>query len=139
MTCAEKIQERLIRFAASIIILCDNLPLTTAGQHIAAQLLISGTLPALIRVEAHTAETGAEIRSKFENGVAALDESEFWLSIIIASNILPRDMLAPLIADCQQLQHALIASINHAAKPANRPPAAIDCQLKGIHQDRQPI
>ena len=131
MTRAEQLQERLIQFAASIITLCDILPLTTAGQHIAAQLLRSAASPALVRFQPRTAETRAKILDNFKTAVAALDESEFWLSIIIASNMLPPDMLAPLIADCQQLQRALIAGINYAAKPANRPPAAIDYPTKG--------
>jgi four helix bundle protein len=131
MTREDQIQERLIQFGANMITLCDTLPLTTTGQHIAAQLLRSAAAPALIRVQPHTAETYAKILNNLENAVAALDESEFWLSIIIASDMLPPDMLAPLIADCQQLQHTLIAGIKSAAKPANCPPAAIDCPTKG--------
>ncbi len=43
MAKGDDIEVRLVDFAVRIINLCDNLPRTRAGNHIAGQLLRSGT------------------------------------------------------------------------------------------------
>ena len=53
----DDIEERLINFAVRIIKLCDSLPQTRAGTHIAGQLLRSGTSPAANYSEARNAES----------------------------------------------------------------------------------
>ena len=120
MIIADDIQERLIQFAAKIITLCDTLPHTPTGDHIAGQLLRSGTAPALNRVEALSTKTPAEYLRNLKLALKALDQSEFWLRIIIASDILSQNMLAPLITDCQHLQRILSAGINYANNPSQR-------------------
>ena len=46
MAKGDDIHEKLVGFAVSVMDLCDHLPKTTAGMHIADQLLRSGTSPA---------------------------------------------------------------------------------------------
>jgi hypothetical protein len=43
---ADALEERLIDFAVRVVNLSANLPRTTAGKHIAGQILRSGTSPA---------------------------------------------------------------------------------------------
>ena len=114
MAKGDDIQERLIKFAARIIKVCDSLPRTAAGRHVAGQLLRSGTAPAAHHGEARGAESPADFVHKLKIAVKELNESEVWLRIIIASNMLPRNQLVPLIDECNQLQRILSASINTA-------------------------
>jgi four helix bundle protein len=122
----DDIQERLIQYAARIIAVCDTLPTTTAGEHLAGQLLRSGTTPALNYVEARIPGAPSESVHKLKIALTELKESEFWLRIIIASDILSLNMLAPLIGECHQLQRILIARIKTAGKPATRQPSTLD-------------
>ena len=61
MAKGDDIEERLIDFAVRVIILCDNLPGTRAGNHLAGQLLRSGTAPAAHYAEARGAESPKDI------------------------------------------------------------------------------
>jgi four helix bundle protein len=114
MVKGDDIQERLIRFAARVIAVCDALPNTMAGQHIGRQLLRSGTAPAPHHAEARSAESPADFIHKLKIGVKELNESEVWLRIIIASDMLPEPRLSPLIDECNQLQRIFNASIKTA-------------------------
>ena len=120
MSKADDVQERFIQFAARIINLCDTLPQTTAGTYVARQLLHSGIPPALNHVETLELATSAESIQRRRFAVRQLDESEILLRIIIASDILSLNILAPLMRECQQLQLILIGRIKTTCKPANR-------------------
>jgi four helix bundle protein len=82
--------------------------------------LRSWTAPAAHHGQAHGAESPANFVHKLRIAVKELNESEVWLRIIIASNMLPRKQLAPLIDECNQLQRILSASIKTARKSASR-------------------
>lgn len=110
------IQERLIQFAAPIIKVCDTLPKTTAGKHIASQLLRSGTSPAPNHGEARSAESTADFIHKLKISVKELNETEVWLRIIIASDLIPVSLLEPLLDECIQLQRILNTSIKTARR-----------------------
>jgi four helix bundle protein len=118
MAKGDDIQERLIEFAARIIAVCDALPKTVAGKHIALQLLRSGTAPAPHHAEARGAESPADFVHKLKIAVKELNESEVWLRIIIAGELLPEARLAGLIDECNQLQRILSASIKTARQSA---------------------
>jgi four helix bundle protein len=107
MAKGDDIQERLIQFAARIIKVCETLPKTMAGKHIAGQLLRSGTAPARHHGEARSAESPADFVHKLKIAVKELNESEVWLRIIIASDMLSFGKLAPLLDECSQLQRIL--------------------------------
>jgi four helix bundle protein len=51
------LEERLIKFAIRIIKLTDSLPKTRAGNHVAGQIVRSGTSPATNYGEAKDAES----------------------------------------------------------------------------------
>jgi four helix bundle protein len=57
MAKGDDIEERLIDFAVKVVKLCDKLPKSYAGRHMANQLLRSGTAPAAHYAEARGAES----------------------------------------------------------------------------------
>jgi four helix bundle protein len=131
MTRADDIQEQLIQFAEGILALSGTLPPTADNEHIARQLLRSGIMPAINHIEAHWAVTPAEIVSNIKIAVANLNENEYWLRSIAPGDMPFPNMLAPLIADCQQLQRILIAGNKYVANPANH-------QLSNYSTKRRP-
>jgi four helix bundle protein len=120
MAKGDDIQERLIRFAARIITVCDALPSSIAGRHVAGQLLRSGTAPAPQHGEARSAESTDDFIHKLKIAVKELNESEVWLRIIIVSEMLPTSQLTDLLDECEQLQRILSASIKTARSSTNR-------------------
>lgn len=114
MAKGDDIQERLIAFAARVIKVCDALPRTPAGKHLAGQILRSGTAPAAHHGEARGAESTADFIHKLKIGVKELNETEVWLRIIAAAELLPDPKLADLRDECTQLQRILNTSIKTA-------------------------
>lgn len=75
-----------------------------------------GTAPAAHHGEARSAESPADFVHKLKISVKELNESEVWLRIIIASDMLPLSKLADLLDECIQLQRILNTSIKTARK-----------------------
>jgi len=80
---ADALQERLVLFAVKIIGLVTCLPKTTAGRHVAGQVLRSGTSPAPNYAEARGAESRADFVHKLRIAVKELNETGIWLLIIL--------------------------------------------------------
>ncbi len=120
MAKGDDLQERLIQFAARIIKVCNALPSTIAGRHIAGQLLRSGTAPAAHHSEARAAESSSDFIHKMKIGVKELNETDIWLRLIIASEMLPKNKLESLLDECNQLQRIFSTSINTARKSRHR-------------------
>ena len=116
----DDIQDRLITFSARIIDVCNSLPRTFAGQHIARQLLRSSTAPAAHHAEARGAESSSDFVHKLKISSKELNESEVWLRIIIASKMLPETKLAGILDECNQLQRIHGASIKTARERSHR-------------------
>jgi four helix bundle protein len=112
----DDIEERLISFAVRIIKLCDSLPQTRAGGHIAGQLLRSGTSPAANYAEARSAESARDFVHKLKIGLKELNESRIWLQIITQSKLLPESRLTDLNQECDELCKTISASITTARK-----------------------
>ena len=79
MAKGDDIREKLVSFAVSVMDLCDQLPKTTAGQHIADQLLKSGTSPAPNYAEARGAESSRDFVHKLRIVLKELNETEVCL------------------------------------------------------------
>jgi len=120
MAKGDDIQERLIRFAARIIHLCNALPRDPAGKHVAGQLLRSGTAAAPNHAEARGAESSADFVHKLKIAVKELNETEVWLRIVVASNMQSESKVKDLLDECNQLQRILSTSIK-TARTTNAP------------------
>lgn len=116
MAKGDDIQTRLVSFAARIINVCNSLPRSVAGKHIAGQLVRSGTAPAAHHAEARGAESTADFIHKMRIAAKELNESEVWLRIIIVSGMEPAFKLEDLLDECIQLKRIINASITTARK-----------------------
>jgi len=116
MAKGDDIQERLIGFAVSIIQLADKLPKTTAGRHIAGQILRSGTSPAPNYAEARSAESSNDFIHKLKVVLKELNETKVWLQIIIRCQMEPIDECIRLHKECDELCRIISASVKTAKK-----------------------
>jgi four helix bundle protein len=111
------LQDRLIDYSVRIIRLCEALPNTKSGNHVAAQLLRSGTSPAANYGEAQSAESKADFVHKLKISLKELRETQTWLLIIAKANLLKSDnLLAPLLKETDELIAILYSCIATSKK-----------------------
>ena len=111
---ADALEERLINFAVRIVTLSANLPRTSAGKHIAGQILRSGTSPAPNYGEARGAESHADFVHKLRIVLKELNETSIWLRIIERSQLLRRELIKDIIGENAELCRIFIASLKTA-------------------------
>ena len=111
---AEDIEERLIDFGVRIVKLSSKLPNTSAGRHVAGQILRSGTSPAPNYGEARSAESRADFVHKLGIVLKELNETLIWLKIIKRSYLLKPDLLEGLVEENLQLAKIIGSSIKTA-------------------------
>ena len=116
MAKGDDIQERLIDFAVSIIKLCSALPGNQAGKHVSGQLLRCGTSPAPNYGEARGAESTNDFVHKLGIALKELNESGIWLEIAKRSEMLPLDLLSPVMKECTELSKIISSSIRTVGK-----------------------
>jgi len=120
MARGDDIEERLIDFAVRIIKVCNELPKTVAGKHVAGQLLRSGTSPAAHYAEAREAESTNDFIHKLKLCLKELNESRVWLIMIVRSEMLPAPRLRSLIQECGELCRIINASITTTRRRQKR-------------------
>ncbi|MBN1626173.1 MAG: four helix bundle protein [Deltaproteobacteria bacterium] len=76
------LEERLLEYSVRIIKLVEQLPNTRAGNHVAGQLLRSGTSPYPNHGEAQAAESPKDFVHKLRIALKELRESKRWLRLI---------------------------------------------------------
>ena len=76
------LEERLLEFASAVIDLSEKLPNTRAGNHIAAQILRSGTSPYPNHGEAEDAESRDDFIHKLKICLKELRETLRWARLV---------------------------------------------------------
>jgi four helix bundle protein len=112
------LEERLLEYAAAIIRLVEELPDTRAGNHVAAQLLRSGTSALPNHGEAQAAESARDFVHKMRICLKELRESQRWLRLIEQVPLCPRGRTAPLMQETDELVRIFVASIKTATSNA---------------------
>lgn len=113
---ADRLEDRLIEFGAQIIVLTDQLPASRAANHIAQQLLRSGTSPAPNYGEARGAESRADFVHKLGVALKELNETQVWLKMLARSKLAARATIGLVLDECQQLARLLNTSIQTARR-----------------------
>lgn len=110
------LEDRLVEFAAMVIDIVDALPKTRAANHLAGQLVRSGTSPAPNYGEAQSAESRKDFIHKMKVSLKELRESMVWLKIIRRTKMLPNDQTASAFDECNQLISVFVKSIETARR-----------------------
>ena len=112
----EDLKERTRRFALRIIRLYTSLPRTTEAQVIGKQVLRSGTSVGAHYREAQRAKSDADFISKIEGGLQELDETAYWLELLVEASIVPADKLPPLLAETDELIAIFVTIVTKVKK-----------------------
>jgi len=76
------LENRLLEFASAVIDLSESLPATRAGNHVAGQVLRSGTSPYPSHGEAEAAESREDFIHKLKICLKELRETRRWARLI---------------------------------------------------------
>jgi len=116
------LEERLLNFAVQIIEITEALPNTRAANHIASQVLRSGTSPYGNHGEVEAAESLNDFVHKLKVCLKELRETRRWLRLI---GRLKTQRTSPRLASCLSEANELVrifkASINTAEKRRGLP------------------
>ena len=116
------LEERLIDFAVRVIRTAESLPKSRVGNHIAGQLIRSGTSPAPNYGEAQSAESRSDFIHKMKLCLKELRETRIWLLMIVRANLIkPTSRIEPLLDENDQLISIFVASIKTAKQNQKKP------------------
>ena len=94
---------RTKQFALRVVRLFCALPKRIEVEVIGKQVLRSGTSVGANFREAHRARSDAEFVCKLGDCLKELEETCYWLELLVEGEIVPADRLAPLQDECNQL------------------------------------
>ena len=107
-----ELRARTKTFALRIIRLYVSLPKTTESQVLGKQVLRSGTSVGAHYREAQRAKSNADFISKIEGALQELDETAYWLELLVEAKIVPEDKLAPLRKETDELIAILVTIVS---------------------------
>ena len=116
----DELRERTKEFSLRIIRLYCALPKATEAQVIGKQVLRSGTSVGAHYREAGRARSDAEFVSKLEGALQELDETQYWLELLVESNIVPAPRLDPLLREAAELTAILVSSVKTVKRRRKR-------------------
>ena len=112
-----ELEERLINFAVSIIEIVETMPERKAANHMAGQLLRSGTSPALNYGEAQSGESRRDFIHKMSIVLKELRETHICLRIILKAKLYKfEDKMSLVIGENNELIAIFVKSIETANK-----------------------
>ena len=114
----QELENRLIDFAATIIIVASKFEKNYAGNHLAGQIIRSGTSPALNYGEAQSAESSKDFIHKMNIALKEANETEYWLMLLKDSEYINEESFTSIHKDCDELIR-LLASIVKTTKSSD--------------------
>lgn len=113
------LEDRLLEFASAVIDLSENLPATRAGNHVAGQVLRSGTSPYPNHGEAEAAESRDDFIHKLKICLKELRETRRWARLVKRKAWVKNETtLLFVLGECEELIRIFHASIQTAKRNA---------------------
>ena len=97
------LRQRTKDFALGIVRMFSALPKTTEAQVLGKQLLRSGTSIGANYREAYRGRSKAEFISKCGDCLREIEETAYWLELLVDCKIVSPDKLQPLRQECDEL------------------------------------
>jgi len=99
----ENLRNRTKQYPLQIIRLHDGLPKVSAAKTIGNQLLRSGTSVGAQYHEACRAKSDADFVSKVQGSLQELEESLYWLDLLLSAGIETTEVINPLMLESIEL------------------------------------
>jgi four helix bundle protein len=111
----EELRERTKQFAIRIVKMFRSLPRTEEARVLGKQVLRSGTSVAANYRAVCRSRSRADFISKLAVVTEEIDETMFWLELLVETGIIPKARMESLLAEANELTRIFGASI-HTAK-----------------------
>lgn len=109
------IQERAFAFAVQIVKLCRTaIQQDAAGRVLGNQLLRSGTAIGANLEEANAGQSRADFVSKCSIALKEARETQYWLRLLAASEILSAKQIAPTLAEATEIVAIMTTIVKNA-------------------------
>ena len=109
------LRERTTDFALRIVRMYSALPKTTEAQVLGKQVLRSGTSVGANYREAFRGRSRPEFVSKCGDCLREIEETSYWLELLVASGVVTQAKLAELRQECDELT-AIFVSVLKSSK-----------------------
>jgi four helix bundle protein len=106
----QNLLERTKAFAVRVIRLYTALPKRAEAQVIGKQLLRSGTSVGAHVREGKRSRSDAELISKTEGALQELEETSYWLELLVETGIVTAELLSELLKEADELTAILVTS-----------------------------
>jgi len=107
---AEELKQRTKQFALRVIRLVAALPNAAAAWVIGKQLLRSATSVGANYRAACRGRSRAEFVAKLCIVIEEADECCYWLELVIEADLLPQDLVEPLLREANEIVAIMVAS-----------------------------
>ena len=107
----DELKDRFKQFALRIIRLCQSLPKDKVSDIIGGQLLRAGTSVGANYRAACRAKSTADFIHKLQIVEEELDESLYWMELLIEGKIITEHLLKDLMTEGNELLSIIISSI----------------------------
>lgn len=111
----DTLRKRTRRFALTIIKLFKSLPGNEEARILGRQMLRSGTSVGAHYREATRSRSRAEFISKIEGGLQELEETIYWMELLVESHIYQNNLDA-VFNEANELMAVLVASVRTAKR-----------------------
>ena len=108
------LKQRTKRFALRIIKLFTSLPKSSEAQVIGKQILRSGTSVGAQYREACRSRSNSEFISKMQSSLQELDETAYWLELLVEGEIVGSSRLLELQKETDELIAIFVSSVKTA-------------------------
>ena len=110
----QDLRDRTKAFALRVLRMFSALPKTTEAQVLGKQLLRSGTSIGANYREAFRARSKAEFIAKCGDSLREIEESAYWLELLVESGVVGMEKLAPLRQECEELTAIFVTILKRA-------------------------
>ena len=122
------LEERLLEYSARIIKIVEQLPNTRVGNHVAGQLLKSGTSPYPNHGEAQAAESPKDFIHKLRIALKELRESQRWLKLFQRVPLIKKpELLNDILQETEELIKIFVTSIKTAERKQKSNQMILNC------------
>ncbi len=116
-----ELRKRVKAYALRIIKLYTSLPKAQVAQVIGKQILRSGTSVGAQFCEGRRAKSTADFVSKNEGALGELEETLYWLELLVEASIVKETLLAPLMKETDELIAILTSIVKRAKITKSKP------------------
>ena len=113
----DTVEQKSFLFSVRIVKLCEHLRKTKKEYTLSKQLLRAGTSIGANIAEAQQAQSRADFASKINIALKEAVETNYWLRLMNATDLLSEREFQSIITDCRELEKMLTAIVKTTNTP----------------------